>query len=107
MQAASAIKGKTSWQVSLLLAEHDKTAARKFVDVAGDQLLAKKHRKELLQSYDHRRDVSVEFMKMVRPGLEIRAGALVDPQVPTTTKIMPARSIPGEQHCSITLLQRH
>ena len=49
---------------------------------AGDQLLQKKAYKELLEPYDSRAQEAADYIKAVRPGLEVQTGALLDPKVP-------------------------
>lgn len=50
---------------------------------AGDQLLQKKAYKELLEPYDSRAQEAADYIKAVRPGLEVQTGALLDPKVVT------------------------
>jgi hypothetical protein len=47
---------------------------------AADALLAKKANKELLQPFEARAAAGVDFMRAVRPGLEVMVGTLSDPQ---------------------------
>ncbi|KAK9815834.1 hypothetical protein WJX72_010497 [[Myrmecia] bisecta] len=54
-----------------------------YIGITADALLAKKANKELLESFDMRRDAAVDFVKAVHPGIEVTAGALVDPNEPT------------------------
>ena len=49
---------------------------------AGDRLLQKKAYKELLEPYDSRAQEAADYIKAVRPGLEVQTGALLDPKVP-------------------------
>ena len=47
---------------------------------AGDQLLVNKKHKELLESYEVRKDAVVAYLKSVRPTLNVAAGPLLDPK---------------------------
>ncbi len=53
------------------------------VGITDEELLAKKKYKELLQSYDYRKKVVVDFLNYVKPGLEIDAIAIRDVAGPT------------------------
>ena len=48
---------------------------------AADQLLVNKKHKELLQSYEERSKAAANFVRSVRPGLEVVVGPLLDPKV--------------------------
>lgn len=53
------------------------------VGITDEELLAKKKYKELLQSYDYRKKIVVDFLNSVKPGLEIDAIAIRDVAGPT------------------------
>lgn len=53
------------------------------VGITDEELLAKKKYKELLQSYDYRKKIVVDFLNYVKPGLEIDAIAIRDVAGPT------------------------
>jgi len=61
-----------------------------YVGITAERLLANKNHAELLESYEARRDAAVTFMQAVRPGLQVVAGALVDPQEPTQAELDPS-----------------
>jgi pantetheine-phosphate adenylyltransferase len=56
---------------------------------AADELLSKKAHREWLQSYDERCGGAVDFMRCVRPVLDVESGALRDPSAPTQAELDP------------------
>ncbi len=61
-------------------------AAQQRSAASGDALLRNKKHAELLQSYEARRDAAAGFLLRVRPGLAVRTGALLDPNVSPITE---------------------
>lgn len=54
----------------------------------GDELLVNKKHKELLQSYDVRSSAAEDFVRSVRPGLQVSSGPLLDPKVRTLAVLL-------------------
>ncbi|GIL92559.1 hypothetical protein Vretimale_18970 [Volvox reticuliferus] len=74
----------------LLLAATALVAKRSvFVGVTADALLANKSHRDLLQPYETRVREAVSYMQAVRPGLQVEAGPLSDPKVPTLAELDP------------------
>ncbi len=55
---------------------------RVFIGISDAQLLENKAGKEMLQSYETRAGQAVEFIRSVRPTLDVTAGPLTDPNQP-------------------------
>eukprot|EP00798_Chlamydomonas_sp_ICE-L_P032460 gene32460-31072_t len=75
----------------LLLAATSLVARGKsYTGVTADALLKKKAHRELLQSYEVRRQSSMTYMMAVHPlGLSVEVGALSDPKEPTQAELDP------------------
>jgi len=59
-----------------------------YVGIAGDKLLASKKNAHLIQPYEERAEIVVRFLKAVRPDLEVKAGALLNPADPPLASTM-------------------
>ncbi|GMH33831.1 hypothetical protein BSKO_01665 [Bryopsis sp. KO-2023] len=57
-----------------------------FLGITADKLLLKKNHKELLEPYDFRCQSAVDFIKSIRPSLEVTAAPLLDPMEPTAAE---------------------
>lgn len=73
-------------QTNLLTATTDfviktaKLSSKWLLDTVGDQLLAKKKHRKLLEPYETRAATASEFVETVRPGLQVTCGTLLDPK---------------------------
>ncbi|KAK9868979.1 hypothetical protein WJX84_001538 [Apatococcus fuscideae] len=61
-----------------------------YIGITSDKLLQRKQHHDLLESFDHRQDAALAFMKAVNPRIAIRSGALTDPEEPTQAATDPS-----------------
>ena len=66
---------------------------RVYVGVTGEALLANKRFAAHLQPYAEREGAAVGYLREVRPGLEVEAGALLDPREPSAAATDPSMEV--------------
>jgi len=59
-----------------------------YLGVTGDELLAKKANAQLLWPFEKRAAVAADFIRLVKPALNVEVSALLDPQAPPKAATM-------------------
>lgn len=77
----------------LLLAASALTCSKRlYIGVTGDALLAKKNLANLLEPFEERARAAVDFVRLLKPDLEVFVSALVDPRAPPKAATLEAIS---------------